>query len=73
MSRRNINDDAKKFLGLPPFNTWSNPVVHDGYFASDCATVHGDVEFRKACEEAQKMHAIGMRAYETAIATGRRS
>lgn len=49
-----IDDDARKLLGLPPHNTPSNVCAGDGYFQRSCELLHGKEAFAAACERIQR-------------------
>lgn len=36
-----LNDDLKKYLGLPPYNTFTNPVAYDGYYLNSLYIKYG--------------------------------
>ena len=38
----NVVDDCKKYLGLSPYNTWTNVVVSDSYFYMDMCKKYGE-------------------------------
>lgn len=50
-----IRDDAKKLIGVPPFDGGENIVRGDGYFAKGCAREHGEAAFRAECEEVRRL------------------
>lgn len=39
---RTLGDDARKFLGLAPYDNPSNPCVSDPYFSLDCRQRYGE-------------------------------
>ncbi len=36
-----LEDDLKKYLGLPPYNTFTNPVVYDIYYLNSMYIKYG--------------------------------
>lgn len=46
--------DAKKALGLPPYDQPGNYLVGDGYFSLDCRRKYGDRMWDYACELLRK-------------------
>ena len=40
--KENLIDDCKKFLGKPPYNTWTNIVMGDSYFYIDMCKRYGE-------------------------------
>ena len=48
--KRNLTDDVKKYLGIPPYDVNSNFVRGDGYFAVDCHNLYGKEEFLDECK-----------------------
>lgn len=36
-----LNDDLKKYLGLPPYDTFTNPVVYDIYYLNSLYDKYG--------------------------------
>lgn len=36
-----LENDLKKYLGLPPYNTFTNPVVYDGYYLNSLYNKYG--------------------------------
>lgn len=36
-----LDDDMRKYLGLPPYNDWSNLVVKDSYFYTSMIQRYG--------------------------------
>lgn len=51
---RNMIEDAKKLLGLPPYNVDTNTSKHDGMFAEDCARFWGGDAFSEVCQRLQQ-------------------
>lgn len=37
----NVVEDCKKYLGLPPYNGWTNIVVSDSYFYESICKKYG--------------------------------
>ena len=37
----NVYEDCKKFLALPPYDTWTNCVANDGIFLSSICAKYG--------------------------------
>lgn len=38
----NVVEDCKKYLGLPPYNGWTNIVVSDSYFYESICKKYGE-------------------------------
>lgn len=38
----NLIDDCKKYLGIDPYNDWTNIVVNDSYFYKDMCKKYGE-------------------------------
>ena len=36
-----LENDLKKYLGLPPYNTFTNPVLHDIYYLNSIYIKYG--------------------------------
>ena len=36
-----LEDDLKKYLALPPYNTFTNPVVYDGHYLNSLYGKYG--------------------------------
>ena len=36
-----LNNDLKKYLGLPPYNTFTNPVAYDGHYLNSLYGKYG--------------------------------
>ena len=36
-----LEDDLKKYLGLPPYNTFTNPVAYDAYYLNSLYIKYG--------------------------------
>lgn len=51
---KQLIDDCKKFLGLPPYNTWTNVVCGDIYFRMDMVRKYGEEQVVKAIKELEK-------------------
>lgn len=47
-----LEADVKIFLGLPPYQGWSNMSAHDGYFDRQCAGKYGEAVWAEACRQA---------------------
>lgn len=43
-------DAARKLLGKGQYNTGTNYLVGDGYFANDCRKKYGERNFERACD-----------------------
>lgn len=63
--------DADKLCGVPPFDTFSNLVYGDGYFAKDRQNHYGEIMWAKACKEAERKKRIAKEAASCAL-RGRR-
>lgn len=37
-----LEDDLKKYLGLPPYNTFTNPVAYDGHYLNSLYNKYGE-------------------------------
>lgn len=46
-----LKDDLKKLYGLPPYNTPTNMVYGDGYFARSLKNKYGEEAVNKAKKE----------------------
>lgn len=53
--RENLIDDCKKYLGKPPYNTWTNIVASDPYFYTDMCNKYGDQNVADAIKEVAKL------------------
>lgn len=40
-SQIELEDDLKKYLGLPPYNTFNNPVIYDIYYLNSIYIKYG--------------------------------
>ena len=36
-----LEDDLKKYLGLPPYDTFTNPVAYDAYYLNSIYVKYG--------------------------------
>lgn len=45
----NITDDCKKFLGLPPYDDYSNVVVSDPHYYQDLCNKYGKQQIDNTC------------------------
>lgn len=52
--KRTRQDDARKFLGLPPYNTGTNMCFGDGYFFKECERRYGISNWKKQVEYFKK-------------------
>lgn len=50
--KENLIDDIKKYLGKPPYDTWSNIVAGDSHFYSDMCDKYGKQSVVDAIKEA---------------------
>ena len=50
----NLIDDCKKYLGLYPYNNWTNFVVKDFYFYTDMCKKYGEENVANAIKELSK-------------------
>lgn len=46
-----ITDDCKKYLGIFPYNDWTNICVGDSYFYKDICNRYGEQNVVNAIEE----------------------
>jgi hypothetical protein len=60
--------DARKLLGIPPYIGVTNDCAGDGDFSIACERKWGKKIFKDTCEEAQRLHKIGMAGYNKALA-----
>ena len=49
-----LEDDLKKYLGLPPYNTFTNPVVYDIYYLNSLYIKYGKENVVKALNRLSK-------------------
>lgn len=56
-----IDVDARKFLGLPPFDTPSNICWHDAYFDLACSRKHGKEKWEAELRRQREAHEQGRR------------
>lgn len=63
--------DADKLMGVPPYDTFSNLVAHDGYFNKSCQDKYGEIMWAKAIKEASRRSKIAKDAASCAL-RGRR-
>ena len=47
----NLIDDCKKYLGIYPYNTWTNIVVYDLYFYEDMCKKYGEQNVANAIKK----------------------
>ena len=47
----NLIDDCKKYLGMHPYNDWTNIVVSDSYFYMDMCEKYGKENVANAIKE----------------------
>lgn len=48
-----LEDDLKKYLGLPPHNTFINPVAYDGYYLRSLYNKYGEDVVKRAINQTQ--------------------
>jgi hypothetical protein len=56
-----LEADVKIFLGLAPYNGWSNMSRGDGYFDRACASKYGEAVWSAACKKANDEVAAQLR------------
>lgn len=49
-----LNDDLKKYLGLPSYNTFTNPVAYDGHYLNSLYGKYGKENVVKALNRFSK-------------------
>ena len=49
-----LNDDLKKYLGLPPYNMFTNPVAYDGHYLNSLYDKYGKENVVKALNRFSK-------------------
>ena len=49
-----LEDDLKKYLGLPPYNTFTNPVVYDIYYLNCIQIKYGRENVTETLEKLSK-------------------
>ena len=49
-----LKDDLKKYLGLPPYNTFTNPVAYDAYYLDSIYVKYGKENVVKALSQLSK-------------------
>ena len=49
-----LEDDLKKYLGLPPYNTFTNPVAYDAYYLNSIYVKYGRENVAKALNRLSK-------------------
>lgn len=49
-----LEDDVKKLLGLPPYNSPSNFCWNDNYYARSLQEKYGEVRFTRMCNQLQR-------------------
>lgn len=54
MKRDNLEEQCKKYLGLPPYNEWTNICYGDGIFLFGLYNVFGKDEVTRKIEELKK-------------------
>ena len=52
--KENLIDDCKKYLGKPPYDTWTNIVVGDLYFYMGMCNKYGEQSVADAIQEVQR-------------------
>lgn len=50
----NLIEDCKKYLGIYPYNNWTNFVVSDYYFYQDMCKRYGEQSVANAIKELKK-------------------
>ena len=49
-----LKDDLKKYLGLPPYDTFTNPVAYDAYYLNSIYVKYGKENVVKALNRLSK-------------------
>lgn len=49
-----LENDLKKYLGLPPYNTFTNPVAYDGYYLNSLYIKYGRESVTKTLNRLSK-------------------
>ena len=49
-----LEDDLKKYLGLPPYNTFTNLVAYDAYYLNSIYVKYGKENVAKALNRLSK-------------------
>ena len=49
-----LNDDLKKYLGLPPYYTFINPVAYDGHYLNSLYDKYGKELITEALKKLSK-------------------
>lgn len=49
-----LNDDLKKYLGLPPYDMFTNPVVYDGHYLNFLYIKYGKEPVTEALKKLSK-------------------
>ena len=49
-----LEDDLKKYLGLPPYNTFTNPVAYAAYYLTSIYVKYGTEHVVKALNQLSK-------------------
>lgn len=49
-----LEDDLKKYLGLPPYDTFTNPVAYDGHYLNSLYGKYGKENVVKALNRFSK-------------------
>ena len=49
-----LNDDLKKYLGLPPYDTFINPVAYDGHYLNSLYDKYGKELITEALKKLSK-------------------
>lgn len=50
----NLIEDCKKYLGLYPYDDWTNIVVNDSYFYKDMCKRYGEQNVANAIKELKR-------------------
>ena len=54
LAQNEIEDDVKKFLGLPPYHNTTNIVVGDGFFLASLYRKYGREQVNKTLKKLEK-------------------
>ena len=66
----NVYEDCKKFLRLPPYDSWTNCVAHDGIFLSSICAKYGKDVVDKTMDFVSDINKANYLTIEDVIAFG---
>ena len=55
MSTMNLMDDVKKYLGISPYDTFTNIVAHDSFFFKSIVDKYGKDAVIRAIEKCRRL------------------